>query len=207
VNCLLISDAIGFPFSFGVFQAYYSSHEPFASEKSGIAAIGTTATGIMYFSAPFASLFSQRWPHLSRPGMAFGIIIMVASMIAASFCESVPSLVATQGVLYAIGGILAYFPSMCYVDEWFVAKKGFAYGVMWTGTGFSGIIAPFVLEWLLKTWGYRTALRVWAVIIVRPSHTPLERSMVDLADKTTQSRSSLPLLHSSLSKDVSLSQQ
>jgi hypothetical protein len=33
----------GFPFSYGVFQEYYSTHEPFVSEPFGIAAIGTTA--------------------------------------------------------------------------------------------------------------------------------------------------------------------
>jgi len=35
---------IGFPFSFGVFQEYYSTHEPFSSNPTGIDAIGTTAT-------------------------------------------------------------------------------------------------------------------------------------------------------------------
>lgn len=34
----------GFPFSFGLFQEYYSSHEPFASNPGGIAVIGTTAS-------------------------------------------------------------------------------------------------------------------------------------------------------------------
>ena len=34
----------GFPLSFGVFQKYYSNNEPFASEPSGIAVIGTSAT-------------------------------------------------------------------------------------------------------------------------------------------------------------------
>jgi hypothetical protein len=34
---------LGFPFSFGVFQEYYSNHEPFSSAPSGIATIGTTA--------------------------------------------------------------------------------------------------------------------------------------------------------------------
>jgi hypothetical protein len=34
---------IGFPFSFGIFQEYYSTHEPFVSKPYGIAAIGTTA--------------------------------------------------------------------------------------------------------------------------------------------------------------------
>ena len=34
----------GFLFSFGVFQEYYSKTEPFASEASGVALIGTCAT-------------------------------------------------------------------------------------------------------------------------------------------------------------------
>lgn len=37
----------GFPFSYGVFQEYYLNHEPFKEEPAGIAAISTTATGIM----------------------------------------------------------------------------------------------------------------------------------------------------------------
>lgn len=37
----------GFPFAFGVFLDFHSTHEPFASQSSGIAAIGTTATGVM----------------------------------------------------------------------------------------------------------------------------------------------------------------
>lgn len=34
----------GFPFSFGVFQEYYTTHEPFSKKHSGVAIIGTTAT-------------------------------------------------------------------------------------------------------------------------------------------------------------------
>lgn len=35
---------LGFPFSFGVFQTYYASHEPFSSDANSTAAVGTTAT-------------------------------------------------------------------------------------------------------------------------------------------------------------------
>lgn len=34
----------GFPFSFGIFQNFYSTHPPFSEEASGIAVIGSTAT-------------------------------------------------------------------------------------------------------------------------------------------------------------------
>jgi hypothetical protein len=41
-NCTNIF--LGFPFSFGIFQEYYTTHEPFSPEPLGIAIIGTTAT-------------------------------------------------------------------------------------------------------------------------------------------------------------------
>lgn len=91
---------------------------------------------------------------------------MVLALIAASFCNSVATLIATEGVLYALGGVVAYFPSMQYIDEWFVTKKGFAYGIMWAGTGSAGVVVPFLLQWLLDAYGFRTALRVWAVVLV-----------------------------------------
>ena len=41
---------IGFPFSYGVFQEYYTSHEPFKSQPSGIAAIGSTSLVSLFCS-------------------------------------------------------------------------------------------------------------------------------------------------------------
>ena len=103
----------------------------FAHDKTGVAAIGTTQTGIMYLSCPVVAVAMQRWPHARRPTMYIAAAIMVMSLIAASFCNSVSGLLATQSVMYAIGGLLIYFPSMQYIDEWFVARKGMAYGIMY----------------------------------------------------------------------------
>ncbi|CAK4001245.1 Monocarboxylate transporter 4 [Lecanosticta acicola] len=154
----------GLPFSFGVFQVYYTSHEPFASQSSSIAAIGTTATGVAYFSSPFLSIALQRWPWTRRPAMVLGLVIMAVGLAAASFCNSVLGLIATQGVVYGIGSILLYFPANLFLDEWFVARKGLAFGTMWAGTGCAGVIVPFVMEWLLGKYGFRIALRVWVVV-------------------------------------------
>ena len=112
------------------------------------------------------ALVTQRWPQMRRPAMCFGAVVMVISLIAASFCNSVNGLLATQGVVYALGGLVIYFPSINYIDEWFVRKKGFAYGVMWAGTGSAGIVVPFLLQWLLDTYGFRITMRAWAVILV-----------------------------------------
>ena len=120
----------------------------------------------MFFGLPFGAILSQRFPKFRRPSIFVGVALVVLSLIAASFCNTVAGLIATEGVLYAVGGVLAYLPLLQLVDEWFVVRKGVAYGVMWAGTGFAGVIVPFLLEWLLDSYGYRTALRVWAIVIV-----------------------------------------
>ncbi|WPG99138.1 Hypothetical protein R9X50_00194900 [Acrodontium crateriforme] len=164
--CFVVEAMVwGFPFSFGTFQVYYASHEPFNKDISGIATIGTTATGLMYFGSPFASVLIQRYTKVRRPISFIALAIMIISLVAASFCDTVPSLIATQGALYAIGGILLYFPAITMVDEWFVSRKGLAYGIMWAGGGTAGIVVPFLLQWLLDAYGHRTALRVWAIIM------------------------------------------
>lgn len=51
------------------------------------------------------------------------------------------------------------------MDEWFVQRKGLAYGIMWSGTGIAGVVLPLFLEWLLHSFGFRTTLRLWAGVL------------------------------------------
>ncbi|KAI9663525.1 MAG: hypothetical protein M1831_002534 [Alyxoria varia] len=164
--CFMVEALLwGFPYSFGLFEKYYTTHEPFSKDPSGIAAIGTTATGIMYFGSPVVSSILQKWPRLRRSFCVLGLSVVVLSLVAASFSQSIAHLILTQGVLYGIGGAILYFPAILFLDEWFVRRKGLAYGIMWGGTGASGVIIPFLLQWLLSDYGFRTALRIWAIIM------------------------------------------
>ena len=163
---------LGFPFSFGVFQDYYNSLPLFASNNSGVAIIGTSASGIMYLGAPFVFFALQAWPRFRRLCSLLGLIIITIALIGSSFSTAVWHLIVTQGVLYAIGGSLLYAPAILYLDEWFIARKGFAYGVMWAGTGTSGVIVPFIMSWGLSAYGFRTMLRAWAITLIVLS-TPL----------------------------------
>lgn len=151
---------------------YYSSNPLFAHGGSSIAAIGTTQIGVMYFSTPVVAVMMQRWPQMRRPGAFVGSMLLVISLIAASFCNSVDGLLMTQAIMYALGGMLVYFPSISYIEEWFVAKRGMAFGVMWAGTGSASIGLSFILQWLLGSYGFRTTLRVWAIVLVRHLRMP-----------------------------------
>lgn len=149
---------------FGVFEVYYDHHEAFAGQ-GGSASIGTTSSGMMYFLAPFVAIAVQRWPQYTRRASCCGLSIMVAGLVAASFCDSIAGLIGTQGVMYAIGGLAAYFPAMSMISEWFIKRRGLAFGTMWAGTGIAGTVMPFLLQWLLDSYGYRTTLRVWAITV------------------------------------------
>lgn len=150
--------------AFGVFQDYYTTHAPFSGSGS-IAVIGTCAMGTMYLDVPLAMAFLRRYPRVGRWLPIAGLLIMCLGLATTSLATSVAQLIATQGVLYAVGGSVAYSPCIVYMDEWFVKKKGLAYGIMWSGTGLTGVVLPLLLQTLLSRYGFRTTLRLWAVVV------------------------------------------
>ncbi|KAI1877864.1 uncharacterized protein JN550_000046 [Neoarthrinium moseri] len=98
-----------------------------------------------------------------------GLFAAALTIALSSFCTTVPQLVATQGVLFGIGGCFAYTPCVLYIDEWFAARKGLAYGIMWSAAGFGGVVLPLLLGSLLDAYGFRATMRIWAGILFAAS--------------------------------------
>jgi MFS family permease len=120
----------------------------------------------MYLIAPVVFTFLSQFPHQRRKCTVVGLALVVLSLIAASFANTVPQLIATQGVIYALGGSLLYAPVIVWLDEWFVARKGLAYGVMWAGTGTSGFLLPIIVNAGLESYDFRTVHRASAVAVM-----------------------------------------
>jgi MFS family permease len=89
----------------------------------------------MYFFAPISLYALEAWPSIRRLSSILGLMIIVSALLASSFATRVWHLILTQGMLYGIGGSLLYSPTMFYLDEWFIQRKGLAFGIMWAGTG------------------------------------------------------------------------
>lgn len=153
----------GFPLAYGVFQEYYSTHPMFEGNSGDIAIVGTLATSIYFITAPFVTPLVKRYQRWQTHMIAAGSVLCVVALVAASFATTVTALIATQGVMYGIGFTLLYFPILRMMNEWFVARRGIAYGVMFAGGGFSGVGFPFLLEVLLSKYGHKTTLRAVAV--------------------------------------------
>ncbi|KXT16971.1 hypothetical protein AC579_7391 [Pseudocercospora musae] len=186
----------GLALSFGVLQEYYTNNKPFASHPSGIAAIGTTGTGIMYLTMPVFLAAFQRWPNSRRYSLWCSLPIVATALIGASFTNTVPQLLVCQGIVYAVGGNALVMPSINYINEWFVRKKGLAIGVAIAGDGVGGVVTPLILQALLPRVGFRWTLRIMAAIICVPS-TPLIfflKPRVPVGTSTTSPRMDISFL-------------
>lgn len=122
--------------------------------------------GIMYLDIPLVMGIQRMYPRFGRWSPMLGLLLMSVSLAASSFSQNTSHLVATQGVLYAIGGSISYCPCILYLDEWFTKRKGLAYGIMWSGSGLAGVTLPLLLEFFLHRYGFRATLRIWSVALL-----------------------------------------
>lgn len=117
----------------------------------------------MYLMMPLTSGLLIKYPHMRRLCGPFGLVITLASLVSSAYATSVAALIATQGVLYALGCGLLFSPTSLYLDEWFIERKGLAYGVMWAAKSLVGVVTPFLMTALLDRYGLRPTLLAWAV--------------------------------------------
>ena len=111
----------------------------------------------------------------------------VVSLIAGSFATRIETLILTQGVLYGIGELVLYYPVISMLNEWFVQKWGLAYGILCCATGVTGIAMPFVIELLLKKYGYAITLRAIAIgiVVVTGPMLPLLKGRLPASQQST----------------------
>lgn len=119
----------------------------------------------MYMGTPIVLTLCRLYPRRGRWFTLAGLLAASLTMGLSSLCTTVTQLIVTQGVLFAISGCFAYCPCILYIDEWFVQRKGMAFGIMWSAAGFGGVVLPLLFEVLLTSYGFPTALRIWAGIL------------------------------------------
>jgi MFS family permease len=120
----------------------------------------------MYLMMPVTFTLLTRFPKLRPYSGPIGLLITVSSLILSSFATKVWQLIASQGVLCAIGSGLLFSPTTLYLDEWFVKRRGMAYGTIWAGKSVGGVAFPFLMSALLDRFGARVTLLSWSVTLV-----------------------------------------
>ena len=163
--CLAEAMIWGFALSFGVFERHYSSLLLF-KDSSSIPSIGTLAIGVSFLGMPFANPVALGWPQHRRKMSVTGWCICLLGLAAASLATTTSHLLAFQGLLYGVGWCICYTPFWLILNEWWVEKRGMAYGILFAASGVSGTIIPFVLDWMLESYGFRIALRAYGVMTI-----------------------------------------
>ena len=153
--------------SYGVLQEQYTAHLQLQGSSRLTGAIGTTLSGVLYISLPFLStLFSSRLSRWRRSAAVVGLIISGASLVISASSTAVWHLLVTQGILCGLGSALVYSPTTLYLDEWFIRRKSYAYGVILGSKNIVGTGTPFLTPALLGRLGLQNTLRIWGVITI-----------------------------------------
>ncbi|PLB37621.1 MFS general substrate transporter [Aspergillus candidus] len=181
----------GFPMSFGVFQSFYERQSDFTNDRSNIALIGTLAQALYYLGAPLSAMVTKRFPRHQRHQIWMGWPLCVFGLLGASFVSTVNGLIATQGLLYGLGFVTLSYPIISMVNEWWVARKGMAFGLISASSGMTGAVMPFLIQTLLDKYGHKTTLRASAVgmAILTAPLIPLFRGRLPPSDSAIIARS------------------
>lgn len=161
----------GFAMSYGVFQEYLYNNWTLQGNREITGTIGTTTNGIMYLSMPFLfALFTRRWARKRQTAAFCGALLMCVSFILSSYSTHVWHLVATQGVMAALGCALIYSPITLSLGEWSKSSnRAVAYGIILSCKNIVGSTCPFLFRGLLDRYGFRNTLRIWAAMAVGTS--------------------------------------
>ncbi|GAB7338374.1 hypothetical protein MBLNU457_4674t1 [Dothideomycetes sp. NU457] len=138
-----------FAMSYGVFQEYYNTHWPLSGKPGATGVIGTTFNGVIYLLMPVLfSLFTRRWAHRRQRASLCGAMLSCASILLSSYSTQVWHLIATQGVMAALG-----------------KNRALAYGIVLSSKNVVGSVCPFLFRGLLDHLSFQNAIRVWMGIV------------------------------------------
>lgn len=175
---------------FGIFQNHYSNLPQFQHNTAKIPTIGILAQGLYYLGAPLSAMFTKRFPRYQRLQIWIGWPMCIAGLLAASFATSVDGLIATQGVMYGLGFLILTYPIISMINEWWVARKGFAFGIFSASSGGVSIVLPFIIDLLLQKYGYQITLRASAVamLVLTAPLIPLLKARLPASDQAALAR-------------------
>ena len=60
----------------------------------------------------------------------------------------------------------SYTPCCTLLFEWYYARRGMAMGIMYAGSGAGGVIYPLLVNYLLKTIGYRATMVGLGIVLI-----------------------------------------
>lgn len=130
---------------------------------------------------PVAFVLLQAVPRLKLWAAPIGFVIMCLSLSLSSFATTTAHLIVSQGVAYGIGASLAYAPTIVFMDDWFVQRKGLAFGIMWVSDHSMNLNAVKKKN-QISNWFLGRYWTIWSHSSHRPS---MDAELLRAPDNTT----------------------
>lgn len=121
-----------------------------------------------------------------------GGLIASGGMFLSSFCVGdVTALCVTYGVMYGLGGALAYTPSLAVLGHYFKKYLGLVNGLVTAGSSVFTIVMPYVIDAAIKWLGIVGTLRILAflsglimlsALLFKPTKRTIKVKKVALSD-------------------------
>lgn len=154
----------GFAFTFGVFQDFYLSKDGplYGKPVATVSIIGSLASALTYM-VTIGNNVLLRFFSIQHT-MAFGSLLIAMGLISASWAKEIWQFALSQGVMFGIGGSMAYLPAIVHAPPYFGAHRGIAMGILFSGTGIGGLALAPLTRYLITKYGWQWALRICGII-------------------------------------------
>ncbi|KAK0611303.1 major facilitator superfamily domain-containing protein [Immersiella caudata] len=159
--CGMIS-VFGLINSSAVFESYFSTHQLAEHSPSEIGWIFSLYLFLVFFvGIQVGPIFDH---YGGRILVAAGSVLICASLLILSWCETYYQIILTYSVLGGLGGALLNPPAYGSIAHFFHTRRGLATGIATTSGGIGGIVFPLLLKKLLPTLGFAWSCRILALI-------------------------------------------
>ena len=161
--CFVAALAVfGTSYSFGVF--FDRMLASFDATRAELSLVFGVQTFVLYVGAAAVGGPVERYG--VRRSLAAGAVLLGVGLAGASRSTTFPELVASYGVVTALGLSLVYVVAYATVPRWFGRRRGFANGVATSGLGVGLVVVPPAASALVAAFGWRTAFLVLAAGLV-----------------------------------------
>ncbi|XP_029455173.1 monocarboxylate transporter 7 isoform X2 [Rhinatrema bivittatum] len=146
-------------FSYGVIKSlepFYELMIHFDESNSRISWIISICVFVWTFSAPLATILSNRFGH--RPVVIVGGILVSTGMITAAFAHNIVEMYITIGVVSGLGYCLSFLPTVTILAQYFDKKRSLVTAVASTGECFAVFGFAPAITYLIEQIGWRHSL-------------------------------------------------
>ncbi|KAG8981353.1 hypothetical protein FRB94_011219 [Tulasnella sp. JGI-2019a] len=162
-SSILAALVIGWPFSWGVFQAYYFEHNTFpGASETTLSWLGSIQSGLLPTVSFFSGKLGDRYGY--KPFVVVGSILACLGLLFSAFATTLWQYLITQGLLLGLAAGLMFPMVVSYPSMWFKQKRALTSGIVIAFAAVGGGVMPLLTRAMLTNIGLRNTFLVYFAI-------------------------------------------